>query len=41
MIRFGWLGHSDWIPQKSPTGQQARLTPEAKKYKLTKLFVRK
>lgn len=25
-IKFGWLNHNDWIPQKSPTGQQARLS---------------
>lgn len=25
VIRFGWLDHTDWIAQKSPTGQQARL----------------
>ncbi|MFA5136022.1 MAG: ScaI family restriction endonuclease [Patescibacteria group bacterium] len=36
-IRFGWIEHSDWIAQRSPTGQQCRLTPEAKKYKLLTL----
>ena len=25
LIRFGWLDHTDWISQKSSTGQQARL----------------
>ncbi len=34
MIRFGWLDHSDWIPQKSPTGQQARLEPYSDANKL-------
>jgi hypothetical protein len=36
-IRFGWLDHSDWIGQSASSGQQARLTPEADKYKLLKL----
>ena len=34
LIRFGWLDSTDWIGQKSETGQQVRLTPEAKAYKL-------
>lgn len=34
LIRFGWLDHSDWIAQKAATGQQARLTTDAEKYKL-------
>lgn len=33
-IRFGWLDHSDWVAQVSPTGQQSHLTKEAKLYKL-------
>ena len=33
-IRFGWLDHSDWIGQKSETGQQAHLTGDADHYKL-------
>lgn len=37
-IRFGWLDHSDWIGQKSSTGQQARLTPETYKLKFKTLF---
>lgn len=37
-IRFGFLDHSDWIPQASPTGQSARLTPDADKSKLMVLF---
>jgi len=38
LIRFGWLDHADWHGQKSETGQQASLTPEAKKYKLITLY---
>ncbi|MEK7465290.1 MAG: ScaI family restriction endonuclease [Patescibacteria group bacterium] len=30
-IKFGWLDHTDWIAQTAATGQQSRLTPEAKK----------
>lgn len=37
-IRFGYLEHSDWIAQKAPTGQQARLSPEAYKYKLKLIY---
>jgi hypothetical protein len=22
-VRFGWLDHSDWVPQRAATGQQA------------------
>jgi ScaI restriction endonuclease len=33
-VRFGWLDHSDWLAQMAATGQQARLTPDSKKYKL-------
>ena len=37
-IQLGWLSHDDWKAQKSQTGQQASLTPEAKKYKLAVLY---
>lgn len=37
-IRFGYLEHSDWIAQKSATGQQARLSPDADKDKLITLW---
>lgn len=37
-IRFGWLDHADWIPQKAPTGQQARLDPHAEQSKLLTLY---
>ena len=38
MIRMGWLDHSDWRGQKAPTGQQASLTPVAKRSKLLQLY---
>jgi hypothetical protein len=34
LIRFGWIDGSDWVPQKSPTGQAAGLGPEVYAYKL-------
>lgn len=34
LIRFGWLDHSDWVGQASPTGQQASLKAESEKAKL-------
>jgi hypothetical protein len=37
-IQFGWLDHSDWMGQKSETGQQASLTKQAKSNKLITLF---
>lgn len=37
-IRFGWLDHTDWIGQRSETGQQAFLTKEAKEHKLVVLY---
>jgi hypothetical protein len=36
-IKFGYLDHTDWIPQASAKGQQARLTKDSKKFKLIKL----
>lgn len=38
LIKFGWLNHSDWIGQKSETGQQASLTKEARENKLLILY---
>ena len=38
LIRFGWLDHTDWIGQKSATGQQARLSPATELYKLARLY---
>lgn len=37
-IRFGWLDHDDWLGQRAPTGQQARLTPSAQQGKLVRLY---
>ena len=37
-IRFGWIDHSDWRAQASPTGQQASLSPEARDNKLLLLY---
>lgn len=37
-IRFGWLDHSDWKPQKAESGQQASVRPDANKHKLRELF---
>lgn len=33
-IRFGWLDATDWVGQTAASGQQARLKPEADRYKL-------
>lgn len=38
LIKMGWLDHSDWIGQKSETGQQASLTRQAKASKLITLY---
>ncbi len=38
LVRFGWLDHKDWIGQKSPTGQQARLSPAVERGKLAVLY---
>jgi hypothetical protein len=37
-VRFGWLDHSDWLPQKSATGQQARVDPKSDSTKLIRLY---
>ena len=37
-IQFGWLDHSDWVGQRSDTGQQASLTKDAKDNKLLTLY---
>lgn len=34
LIRFGWIDGSDWVAQKSPTGQMAGLGPDVYAYKL-------
>ena len=38
LIRFGFLEHEDWIPQKSEKGQQAHLSDLAYKTKLITLY---
>jgi hypothetical protein len=35
---MGWLDHSDWVAQKSETGQQASLTKEAKENEFMVLY---
>ncbi len=40
-VSFGWLDWTDWIPQASPTGQQAYLSKSAKKYKMLELWSHK
>ena len=37
-IRMGWLDHTDWIGQRAPTGQQARLNISARDNKLIDLY---
>ena len=37
-IRFGWLDHTDWIGQKSETGQQARLHQNSEQNKFLLLY---
>ncbi|MFC5269898.1 ScaI family restriction endonuclease [Adhaeribacter terreus] len=38
LIRFGYLEHSDWIPQKSESGQQASLPPDVYLHKLKVIY---
>lgn len=40
IIRFGYLEHTDWIAQKSATGQQARLGSDVYKYKLKTIYTK-
>jgi hypothetical protein len=37
LVRFGWIDGSDWVPQKSPTGQMAGLGAEVYEHKLLPL----
>lgn len=37
-VRMGWLDHTDWIGQRAPTGQQARLNISARDNKLLDLY---
>ena len=41
LIRFGWLDYEDWVGQTAATGQQARLRPEAERYKLLPLYIKR
>lgn len=38
LIRFGYLNQTDWIGQKSETGQQCRLSKEACETKLIEIY---
>lgn len=38
LIQMGWLDHSDWVGQKSETGQQASLSNQARENKLIVLY---
>lgn len=40
IIRFGWIDSTDWIGQKSQTGQQARLPSEVYEGKLKTIYKR-
>ena len=37
-IRFGWLDHEDWLGQQAATGQQARLSRDADRYKMLVIY---
>jgi hypothetical protein len=38
IIRLGWLDHTDWIPQRSQTGQSSKIRPDAYAGKLVVLY---
>jgi len=38
-IQFGWLEHSDWLAQRSETGQQASLTKNARDNKFVTVYM--
>jgi hypothetical protein len=38
LIRFGYLGPKDWVGQRAESGQKARLTKEARAYKLRIIY---
>jgi len=38
LIRFGWIDSTDWIGQKSESGQQSRLSPDVETKKLLTLY---
>lgn len=37
-IRFGWLDHDDWVPQKSSSGQQSYVKSYSKKHKMKVIY---
>ena len=40
LVRFGWLDHSDWVAQRSQTGQQASLPAQIENLQLLTLYHR-
>ena len=40
LIRFGYLEHTDWMAQKSATGQQARLSTDVYLHKLKIIYTK-
>jgi hypothetical protein len=37
-IRFGWLDHTDWLPQAAATGQQSALSAGVENNQLLRYF---
>lgn len=37
LLRFGWIDGTDWVPQKSPTGQMAGLGDDVYRHKLVSI----
>ncbi|HWC33548.1 MAG TPA: ScaI family restriction endonuclease [Mycobacteriales bacterium] len=37
-VGMGWLNHNDWVPQASPTGQQAAVRPAARVGKIVEIY---
>lgn len=40
LIRIGWIDHTDWIAQRSPTGQQSSLPPQVENAQLLTFYKR-
>ncbi len=40
VIRIGWIDHTDWIAQRSPTGQQSSLPPQVENAQLLTFYKR-
>jgi hypothetical protein len=38
LVRFGWLDHTDWLPQTAATGQQSSLPAEVESNQLLRFF---